>query len=233
VRPKPITSIEELLKHDVSYPASTPVIVCDSSPWRKFTNRFKVRATPNLSAIEVLEISMKRFLTIAAVLALLAVGASAKDKNIVVKTDRFTGKTEVMMKEMGVGTFTDKTHWGQNVDLTVGAIFSPGPKPLLLMFCSYSKNWQFLGGADVYLLVDGERIDLGHFSAMKGTVDAFISVVVSEAITSNVDRSTIEKISAAKNVEIKIGTYETKLNNKGIERFRAFVAALPVEAGKP
>jgi endo-1,4-beta-xylanase len=35
---KAITSIDELLKHDISYPRFTPVMLFDRSPWRKFVD---------------------------------------------------------------------------------------------------------------------------------------------------------------------------------------------------
>lgn len=174
---------------------------------------------------------MKRTLVLAAMLTVLATGASAKDKDIVVQTDKFTGITTVMMKQMSVGTFGDKTHSLGLVNLYLAACsLHNQPKPTALVIYSYSDNWQFLGGADVYLLVDGERIDLGHFVSTKGNADVIGNgVSLSETIAAPVDRSVFEKIAGATSVELKIGPYETKLNGKGIDRIRSFVAALPAE----
>jgi hypothetical protein len=162
-------------------------------------------------------------------LGALAVGAAATDKNVIVKTDKFTGKSTVIMKEISIGTFSDKTHLSGLVNLYLAACsLSDQPKPTALIIYSHSTNWQFLDGADVYLLVDGERIELGHFVSTKGTVDAVgSSVLLNETIAAPIDRSVFDKIGVSKSVEIKIGTYETKLNTKGIERFREFAAALP------
>jgi len=171
---------------------------------------------------------MKRILAIAAALALLSAGVSAKDKNILVQTDKFTGKTTVIMKEMSLGQgFTNNAHPNDLVGIYLSAFSAPGPNPTALVIKAYAANWQFLGGADVRLLIDGERIDLGHFARMKGTVEGGI---VTDTIASPVDRAVFEKIGTAKSVEMQIGPYETKLNAKGIERVRAFVAALPVAA---
>lgn len=155
--------------------------------------------------------------------------ASAKDKNVLVQTDKFTGKTKVIMKQMGIGTFADKQQAIGIVDLYLAAIEVQGEaKPDALVIYSFASHWQFLDGADVYLLVDGERIDLGHFVSAKGDVTAsFGTVVLSETIAADVDRAVLDKIATAHVVEMKIGAYETKLNDKGIERIRAFVAALP------
>ena len=177
---------------------------------------------------------MKRILGVAVMLAIIAVGSSARDKNVTVQTDKFTGETSVTMREIGIGTFTDRSHLGQNVDLSLAATSlskQPTPRVLMVIF-SYSANWQFLGGADVRLLVDGERIDLGHFAKMKGNIDGRI---VTDTVAAPVDLSIFEKIASAKNVEMQIGTYETKLKDKGIERVRAFVAAvaaLPIDSAK-
>jgi hypothetical protein len=172
---------------------------------------------------------MKAVVTGLCVFALLAAGASGNDKNIVVQVDRFTGETTVIMKEIGIGTFTDRSHLGQNVELALAATSlskQPTPRALMVIY-SYSANWQFLAGADVHLLVDGERIDLGHFAKMKGNVDGRI---VTDTIAAPVGRSVFEKIAGAKSVEMQIGTYETKLKDKAVDRVRAFVAALPVES---
>lgn len=175
---------------------------------------------------------MKRTLIVLAALALLAAGLSAKEKDIVVTTDKFTGKTAVFMKQMSIGTFSDKTHLMGTVNLYLSACsLHDQPKPTALVIYSYSTNWQFLNGADVYLLADGERIDLGHFVSTKGTADRVgYGVSLNETIAAPVDRSVFDKIAGAKTIEMKIGPYETKLNVKGIERIRAFVAALPVDS---
>jgi hypothetical protein len=78
--------------------------------------------------------------------------------------------------------------------------------------------------------VDGERIALGHFASTKGNADAVgYGVVLSETIAAPVDQSVFEKIAVAKTVEMKIGPYVVKLNAKGIDHFRSFVAALPAK----
>jgi hypothetical protein len=51
-------------------------------------------------------------------------------------------------------------------------------------------------------------------------------ITFSETIGAPIDRSTLAKIAAAKNVEIRIGSYETKLTANDIGRIRLFVAAV-------
>jgi hypothetical protein len=161
-------------------------------------------------------------------LALLAVGAPAKEKDIVVQTDKFTGKTTVIMKEISLGqAFTNNAHPNDLVGIYLAAFSTPGPNPTSLVIKAYASNWQFLGGADVHLLIDGDRIDLGHFARMRGTVEGG---VVTDTIAAPVDRSVFEKIATAKSVEMQFGTYETKLKDKCITRIHAFVAALPAVA---
>jgi hypothetical protein len=172
---------------------------------------------------------MKRIFGIAILLAFFAAGVSAKDKNIVVQFDKFTGKTTVTMKQITIGTFGLGF---TNLSLSACSL-NDQPKPAALIIYSYSQSWQFLDGADVYLLVDGERINLGHFASVKGTIES--GGWLNETIAAPVDHSVLDKISAATRVEMKIGSYNTKLNAKGIERVRAFVGALatlPMDSAK-
>jgi hypothetical protein len=132
------------------------------------------------------------------------------------------------MKEVSLGqAFTNNAHPNDLVGIYLSAFSTPGPNPTALVITAYASNWQFLGGADVRLLIDGEHIDLGHFARMKGTVDGG---VVTDTIAAPVDRSVFEKIAAAKSVEMQFGIYETKLKDKCIARIHAFVAALPIDS---
>jgi hypothetical protein len=172
---------------------------------------------------------MNRLLSLLIACVFLSAGVSAKEKDIVVTTDKFTGKSTVTMKQMSIGTFSDKTHFSGLVNLYLAACtLDKQPKPTALVIYSYATNWQFLGGADVYLLIDGEKIDLGHFASVRGNADVVGNgVSLSETIAAPVDRSIFEKIASAKIVEMKIGPYVTKLSSKGIERVGAFLSALP------
>lgn len=51
---KVLTSIDEVLKHDISYPAFTPVILFDRSPWEKFVLRYRLLAAIVLIVIAAL-----------------------------------------------------------------------------------------------------------------------------------------------------------------------------------
>jgi hypothetical protein len=178
---------------------------------------------------------MKRILTITAALALLAAGASAQDKNIVKQTDKFTGKTTVSMKMFGVGPlfgFQDATQSsisGASVILALGAITGDSGKPGLLIYVTAS-HWQFLGGTDVHVLADGQPIDLGHFVALKSHVESVGSVTTNEIVVRSVDRSVLDRMANAKDLQMKVGPYEFKINPKNVERLKEFSAALPAVA---
>src|SRR5712664_2065942 len=118
---------------------------------------------------------MKRILTIIGLLALLAAGAPAQVK----KTDRFTGFTRMEMKPFDIGPsrgFPDASHSDGHAILTL-CLASGGGK---IMFAveSTANHWQFLEGADVRVLADDQRIDLGHFARFKALMNTAGGVTV-------------------------------------------------------
>lgn len=174
-----------------------------------------------------------RNLALIVLLALTATIAPAQtgSKDVTVKTDRFTGFTKTEMEPIPIGPlhgFPDASHTDGYAVLDL-SLASGGGK-ILLVIESTAKHRQFPEGADVHALADGQRIDLGHLRLHRAVTDTAPRFVINETIGAPIDRSALAKIAAARNVEIRIGSYEATLTVKDIERVRAFVAALPVES---
>lgn len=154
-------------------------------------------------------------------LALLAVGAPAKNKDITVKTDKFTGKTVVVMERIGIGHFADRVQENvAGVSLSLAAVASDTGE--ILVITSTAKNWQFLSGADVHVLADGVRIDLGHFVSARGRIDTTFSVGTVEDIAGAIKPADLHAMASAKELYIEVGMYQCIVKAKNIVHLREF-----------
>jgi hypothetical protein len=124
-----------------------------------------------------------RTLALIVLLAAFSAPALAKDKNVTVTTNRFTGKTTIVMKEFAVGPFfgfQDVTQTSTlGVLLSLGAIAEGSDNVSLVVFVT-AAHWQFLNGTDVHVLANGQPIDLGRFVATNGHVETTGAVTTNE-----------------------------------------------------
>jgi len=80
-------------------------------------------------------------------------------------------------------------------------------------------------GNDVRLILDGkERLNLGE---MKRVTADVVSGGVLEALDLEIPFTTLEKLSKASSIEMRIGTTEFELAPQQIEDLKAFVARFP------
>jgi hypothetical protein len=165
---------------------------------------------------------MKNLLTMV-LLGVFAVGASAQSKDVTVTTDRFTGFTKMEMKPFDIGPdrgFPDASHTDGHAILTL--FVTSGGGQIMFTVESTANHWQFLEGADVRVLADGQRIDLGHFIPRKGVMNTAGGVTVDEKIFAIVERDKLRQMATAKEVEIRIGPYPCKLTSENIKRLKEF-----------
>jgi hypothetical protein len=163
--------------------------------------------------------------------AMAAVVTSAQSQDVKVKTDRFTGFTRIEMKPFDIGPyhgFPDASHTDGHAILTL--FLTSGGGQIMFTVESTANHWQFLEGADVRVLADGQRIDLGHFSSRKGVMDTAGGVTVDEKIFAIVERDKLRQIANAKEVEVRVGPYPSKLTANNIKCLKEFSDALPVAA---
>jgi len=123
--------------------------------------------------------------------------------------------------------FSDKTQSSGTVELSLYASTSDDDGKIILMVRSIADHWQFLEGADVHVLADGRRIDLGHFRAAGGHVETDIGVSTIEDVASYVERSALGQMASAKDLEIEVGLYACRVNSKNIQRLKEFTMAIP------
>jgi hypothetical protein len=84
-----------------------------------------------------------------------------------------------------------------------------------LLFDYSGSEWQFLKTSKLIALVDGERIQFGSGEAVRDVK----SGSVTEKIGFVVTRQQLQKLSAAKTIEIKIGSFEKPLKAEYMEMF--------------
>lgn len=176
---------------------------------------------------------MKR--SIAILILGVAALAAAKDKpGYTVTTDRFTGVTKVEMLPVVVANPNNPMR-GTITTLAMSlAYFNDDAEGrVLLVVTCVADNWRFLDGADIRLLADGTPIDLGHFEEHKGEVgERFGDVRTFEKLGGYVPRATFDRMVAAKKLEIKIGQFEGGVNDKGLDKMRAFAGAMATVPAK-
>ena len=97
----------------------------------------------------------------------------------------------------------------------------------MVLISSSASCWQFLRGADVHVLADGQRFDLGHFDPGDGTADSL--AFTHETIGAHVDIATLSKMANAKDLEIEVGRWQCKVKPKNAEHLKHFVDAVPVK----
>lgn len=157
---------------------------------------------------------------IVAALVLIAFTAGAsfagKDKDVVVKTDKFTGKTSVIMtpvelKSPALGCFPC---------LNLMATEQDGHIQFIVI--SNNPDWLFLNGADVHVLADGKPLDLGHFVPADRRINTIVMVTTSEYLTAEVQSSALAAMANAGELEIEVGSFQCKVKPKNARKLKEF-----------
>jgi hypothetical protein len=107
-----------------------------------------------------------------------------------------------------------------------GAHVSGRPATVKLGLTSKSTAWVYgKTGNDFRLILDGsERLNLGD---MKRVAADVVSGGVLETLNLEIPFSTLEKLSKASTIEMRIGATEFELDSRQIEDLKAFVARFP------
>jgi hypothetical protein len=148
----------------------------------------------------------------------------AKDKDIVVTTDRFTGKTTVIMKAFDIKS----PALGCMAAPCLSLMAKEQDGQIVFVVISNATGWIFPHGADVHVLADGQPIDLGHFLRGDGQVTTIVEVMVLEPISGAVGRVALDQMANAHDLEIEVGPYQCKVNPKNIRRLKEFSGAFPL-----
>lgn len=147
---------------------------------------------------------------------------ASTSKDVIIRTDKFTGYTATILKEFGVYSFADNE--GKLVQLSLSALHSTKDGKITLAVYSWSGRFQFSGGADVFALVDGERIPLGHFAVGKSEITSHYA---DEFVAGLIDRETLGKLANGKSVQMRVGSMSFTLKDKHTDKLKEFAAAIP------
>jgi len=135
-------------------------------------------------------------------------------KRFAVTYDRFKDRTWVR-----VGPFIDRLSISASFTFE-GESQSAPVSEITLIFYSYSSDWRFLNNRDLYVIVDGERMDLGEGARSGSVTSRYRSVGVTETLVFAVPFTVFEKFTNAKSVEFKVGPIETSLKDEHLTAFR-------------
>ena len=147
----------------------------------------------------------------------LATSTFAQQKDVVKSYDKFTGVTTVSLKKPISLLSNLSTH----LQMVVSSLRE---KDLVGMaFVCTSPDDKFRGGADVFVIAGGERIQLGHFRLTNWELGEGGPIVFrTETIAGAVERQVFERIVRSNYVEIKVGELEAKLKDDRLKHLRAF-----------
>lgn len=145
-----------------------------------------------------------------ALLLFVPISAAAQESRLIREYDRFEDRTRY---------WTTPTYLSSG--LKFAATFSFKGKGaghqiegFSLVFSSTSRDWQYLKDSRLYLLIDGVSVGLGSAKARDGDVEVGDrSVQVKEDLEFSVALQTLETISKAKSVEMRLGKSEFKLRS--------------------
>jgi hypothetical protein len=151
----------------------------------------------------------------------LATSTLAQQKDVLKTYDKFTGVTTVSLKKPISLLKNLTTH----LQLVVSSL---SQKDLVAMaFVCTSPDDKFRGGADVFVIADGERIQLGHFRLTNWELGEGGPIVFrTETVAGAVDRQIFERIAKSNYVEIKVGELEAKLKDDRLKHLRSLAAEL-------
>lgn len=160
-----------------------------------------------------------------ALAAILACGSLAQAQSLTTKYDRFEDVTTASTENIRIKVLErnerrdgklvlvhpDMPFWEVNMMAMYkykGKEKPPAPGPFVLGFVTKSDEWVFKGDADLYAIVDGQRLKVARMSR-GGEVKRFLNTVdVQETLISYIPAETFLKIANAKKVEMRLGTFE-------------------------
>ena len=163
----------------------------------------------------------------------------AKNKKsdvVVVSSDKFTGVTSVELKKQILVIFPKNAGV---MGVTLVSMISAGTADHAIVVTTHTARWQFLGGVDGIVLVDGRRIPV-HFQEATSWVGdnsqigfwagiAFSSAngyVCNEALKGSISKQDLDAIANGADVEMEIGAAQFRILSKGLDWFKEFDTAV-------
>lgn len=152
----------------------------------------------------------KREMTMKTLMLLLILSLpAAAQQRVIREYDRFEDRTRY---------WTTPQSFKEGLDLTAYLSFQgkgAGREvdEMSLIFISTSSDWQYLKNTRLYCIVDGKRFDFGPARAQNNDVKAgYRSVEVREVLMFPISFQTLQKISQANSVDMRLGKTEFHLD---------------------
>lgn len=162
---------------------------------------------------------------ILALLLLLPLGVAARQGGVIREYDRFENRTRY---------WTPPARMVYGLDLRVTFSFrgkgaGNDIEGFHLVFSSTSSDWRYLKDSHLYLLIDGKSVSLGQPKARDNDVQTgYSSVQVKEVLAFPIKYQTLQKLTAAKNVEMRLGSTEFSLPQYAIKDIKDLLGKVRV-----
>jgi hypothetical protein len=145
--------------------------------------------------------------------------------------DKFKNTTHFMTQETRTGTVTydggkDASPLIHRMTMTVGfscdgQVTACMPKTVELLFAASTSDWMMRGNNEVNLLIDGKPASAGKADWDGQVLDADSLVEYNDA---QISPDLLEKLAAAKTVDVQIGLFEFSLTDANLAAFRDIAA---------
>jgi hypothetical protein len=169
-------------------------------------------------------------LAVIAFLSPLAVSAQTdpqekRQSNIIREYDRFEDRTKYWTRPKTVRSGLDvMAHFsfkGKGAGNEVDGFY--------LIFTSMGSDWRYLKDSRLYCLIDGDRVDLGSARASDSDIKpGYSTVEVKEILMFPVKYPTLQRISNAKRVEVRLGNTEFYFDEYFRESLKELLAKVRV-----
>jgi hypothetical protein len=160
-------------------------------------------------------------------------------KRFVISYDKFKDQTLIKTGPFAVSGTARYMAGGGFIFLSAGFLFEgqvlkQSVAEFDLILEHHGNEWQFLDTTEMYLLIDGRREILKTERDASTHRGGFGSMgVTSEILLVKMSPELFESISTAKSVELRAGSYETKLKEEHQQGFRDLLSLARNEPGKP
>ena len=165
--------------------------------------------------------------------AVIPAFARKHQSDVTVTTDRFTNETTVHEKLFALGSFRGGGYNNGTFYFDMSATF-PNNQGYFIGLVIDANEWQYVrdGGLTVHFIADGQHSD-AFFKEGSTRVPVTAAGVSTQEILATfppISAEQFEKMANAKDLEIEIGPYAFKFNQRGIQHFKDLfdaVQALP------
>jgi hypothetical protein len=160
---------------------------------------------------------------------------NANARRYKISYDKFESKTSVLYLGDVLNSTINYMSTGGMIDILAAFSFeddklSKSADEFVLAFNAEGKDWQFLRNQHLFVIADGERMDLGE-GEIESDVNRklFGGYQTTELLSFNVSRNQFEKLANAKSLELKVINREFKIKPSTQMGFKNILALSEVK----